>query len=637
MKSIIQCWLLLMLSPIAMAQSDVGGGGDIYECVENGKTSYYLLDVLLAKKMNRPVSLKLKQESTSKKLEFKAREVELKSAIMQARLSRFDPIRASKLASEAMAIWADILALKRNEPAPNQLVWFSEDPLKFKDDSGLQYRFKNCKGDRLVTQRKPLGPQDDARYKINRNAFDLLDVDNVVAMLWHESIYRMMREDAHHQTSEQSQYLNLQLFTGRFENWTSCEYGKWVFNDAKLNSWMAWGKWEAQSSRHFRCSTEGKIINFFTSTTIQWGKDKLSVGPLVVEDDVLKSANNLNSFSMNADLTNILGISNLNRSIDENAIGTVDFSDPTVLVFRNIRSNEIRIVGSDRTVGDVSFKLYPDMTIQILSGTSSRIQSIPANLQKLTYEILSCATDYDRHYVKNHKRRELRSYAGGELRAAQLYQLFARTRRALNLESESDLNQILGECRDHHVFHDGSDTHPTDIIAHDLSRDFTLNNDAICFRYGGSVHAAFVLGASAGAWVVKCYMTKGWVRWYAGPMIGVVAGAGASFKVELPHYGNADDDIDSLGRGKYSKRELNYSANRVGFGLADASVEMNAELVTPLGTLDTMGTEVLQVGIGAITTGGFDFTVAPHLFTERKRDYNHAYQRLTASLTQQIP
>lgn len=182
--------------------NQTGGGGDRITCLEDGRLKYYLLDVYEA---NRGRTMDLSKLGPS---------MENRIEVMKQRLAKVDPARAEKYAVEVLKMLADIRELSSGRAAPNHLVKF-ERPLKDIDDADERFDFlaadqaptaQKCSKAQLVRQEKPKFDFDET-YFLDDVLWRDLDSDNQVATLYHEVIYKEMRQNGA-QVSKSARRLN---------------------------------------------------------------------------------------------------------------------------------------------------------------------------------------------------------------------------------------------------------------------------------------------------------------------------------------------------------------------------------------------------------------------------------------------
>jgi hypothetical protein len=180
--------------------SHTGGGGNILECIENGKIKWHLLDVWEAAAKGQVLNL------VDEKNPNKPMTIYDKINLARDRYAKQDPKRADAYAAEAtkmaQAISKELAALKIGQHLKKSYV-VMEGPLKDTQDGNENYVFKSlfngekptpqqCAKGQLVEQKNPISPFDPF-YTIDPTYWNDLDLDEQVATLYHEAIFKEFR------------------------------------------------------------------------------------------------------------------------------------------------------------------------------------------------------------------------------------------------------------------------------------------------------------------------------------------------------------------------------------------------------------------------------------------------------------
>jgi len=273
---------LVLVTSSAFAQggsSHGGGGGNVLECIESGKIKYYLLDVWEAKNEGQNIemggpTLRTMQE----KIEY-----------VRARYAKIDPVRAQAYADEANKMAEDIQALKLNQATPNGLVLF-QGPLENTADANPDNSFKSlyhdekpthtqCAIGQLVLQKPKISPLDPF-YKIDRHYWEFLSLDQQVATLYHEAIYKEFRSVGVY-NSKAARNLNGLVMSGKILNITSSQYVEMIRSQG-LKSFLLGGLFNAFGA--VTLDSRGEIVGL-ENQSFQFGNLKFILDQIQFNDE----------------------------------------------------------------------------------------------------------------------------------------------------------------------------------------------------------------------------------------------------------------------------------------------------------------------------------------------------------------
>jgi hypothetical protein len=206
----------LLCANEALAQGDrPGGGGDLLRCRVEGhrKKQFYLLDVYEHMNSADPLFLNLGGPDLN---------IHEKIDLVRDAFANLDPVRAELYSKEAHKIAEDLTANLRKLPTPHILAVALDQRLMDIDDANDVFSFQNCEKFQLVRQKDPrIGK--GAFYQFDIKLWPLLDLDNQVATLYHEVIYREFRNYGA-EVSLPSRWFNGRLFSRTAHLMTAEEY-----------------------------------------------------------------------------------------------------------------------------------------------------------------------------------------------------------------------------------------------------------------------------------------------------------------------------------------------------------------------------------------------------------------------------
>ncbi len=280
-QSSIYFLIIMLISSIARAAfagggDKAGGGADVLYC-RNNPEPYRLLDVVESAKKGRGLDLS------------PAKTMLEKIALMQLRLAAVDPTRAQMYADEVTKIWQDLEAQAKNGGTAHHLAGFTGE-LPDIDDSQELFVESGCVKKQLFIQNAPI-TKEDFFYNVDGDLWKKLPADHQVAALYHEVIYKELR-NLGHQTSRHTRYINSMIYSGKIEKVGACEYVEMMSN-AGIKNVMLYGMTflENKLASEYHCSEAGQLESvdgevdylFFGSTLIR-------LANLKFEGDALKSA-----------------------------------------------------------------------------------------------------------------------------------------------------------------------------------------------------------------------------------------------------------------------------------------------------------------------------------------------------------
>lgn len=467
---------LIASNGVAHAQGDkAGGGGDVLACQENGKTNLYLLDIYEAKLKGQIIDLGSDQLSLQEKI-----------VLAQERYSDLDQTRADRYAKEALKMLQDIEAQENGKSAPNGLVALVPEELKDIDDADEIFAFKqNCKKYQLVRQERPVGPRDPF-YTIDQNYWERLNPDEKVATLYHEAIYKEMREHGA-KNSKGARVLNGMIMSGIVSNLKSGEYRDFILAQG-LSSYRFAGTFEA--IQNVKIDAQGEIESITGKFPFTFGTATIKIKNPQFLDRRLRTAEVLSTFNLNSDRTRI-------QTAKKGTLvgGTIEINDNQTITLR----------GMKKSYENGVLNIMIDVNGKILSQTETGdyIQGVSHKMDLALNKLIRCS----KNLVQKKKNTEL----------AQILLQAARDR--ISNQNPAAIQTLVDDCKAGATAETPLNIDPT--VKQIISKLFHPTVEG-CTGKALTVGVGVLFGAKVGLTSITCELSDGSRPVYFGPHLGIL-------------------------------------------------------------------------------------------------------------------